>query len=196
MHINTRQSGKILGGGIRYLVSQPNYWRTCPRPSPVSAPICCISALADMQHIGAFYLRHGFFVLDVAVTADEVPSALVLVNAAVQLGALEGARAARVTEHRMFVLHRKAHLELLLMSLQSAHFLDVFHVPASTIHSPVMFPLHSVVGVRLRAAVLYWVTVPGPPTSGYPILGEFLSAALMSQKQSSCDLCQHRLSPW
>ena len=30
----------------------------------------------------------------------------------------------------MLVLHRQTHLELLLMSLQTPHFLDVFHVPA------------------------------------------------------------------
>jgi len=74
--------------------------------------------------------RHRFFVFDIAVAAGEMP--LVLVDTAIKLGSLEGASASRVTEYRVLVLHRKTHFELLLMSLQTAHFLNVLHVLESS----------------------------------------------------------------
>ena len=79
-------------------------------------------------------LRHSLFVLDVSVAAGEV--SLVAVDAAVELGALEGASAARVAEYRMLVVHRQTHLELLLVTRETTHLLDVLHVPASSDRQP------------------------------------------------------------
>jgi len=73
-------------------------------------------------------LRHGLFVLHVAVAAGEMP--LVLVNAAIELCPFERPGTASMTKNRMFSLHRQPHLELLLVSFQTANFLNVFHVSA------------------------------------------------------------------
>ena len=92
-----------------------------------------ISFLKILYHfpgcVNAFNLLYSFFVFDVAVAAGEL--SFVFVDAAVELGALQGSGTAGMTEQRVLVLHRKTHLKLLLMSLQAPHFLDVLHVPAS-----------------------------------------------------------------